>query len=177
MGIDAVVEYTGNPVVFRSYFAIKGNPKVSILIPNKDHTADLEKCVTSIMEKSTWKNFEIIVIENNSEEEETFCYYEELEKRYSEVKVVKWDGPFNYSAINNFGAQYAEGEFLLLLNNDTEVITPQWLENLMGYCQREDVAIVGAKLLYPDNTVQHAGVVRIRATVSRLQNLPVFRIP
>lgn len=159
MGIDAVVEYTGNPVVFRSYFAIKGNPKVSILIPNKDHTADLEKCVTSIMEKSTWKNFEIIVIENNSEEEETFCYYEELEKRYSEVKVVKWDGPFNYSAINNFGAQYAEGEFLLLLNNDTEVITPQWLENLMGYCQREDVAIVGAKLLYPDNTVQHAGVV------------------
>ena len=159
MGIDAVVEYTGNPVVFRSYFAIKGNPKVSILIPNKDHTADLEKCVTSIMEKSTWKNFEIIVIENNSEEEETFCYYEELEKRYSEVKVVKWDGPFNYSAINNFGAQYAEGEVLLLLNKDTEVITPQWLENLMGYCQREDVAIVGAKLLYPDNTVQHAGVV------------------
>ena len=114
--------------------------------------------MTSIMEKSTWKNFEIIVIENNSEEEKTFCYYEELEKRYSEVKVVKWDGPFNYSAINNFGAQYAEGEFLLL-NNDTEVITPQWLENLMGYCQREDVAIVGAKLLYPDNTVQHAGVV------------------
>lgn len=159
MGIDAEVEYTGNPVVFRTHFAIKGNPKVSILIPNKDHTDDLEKCVSSIMEKSTWKNVEIIVIENNSEDEKTFRYYEELEKRYPQVKVVRWEGVFNYSAINNFGAKYATGEFLLLLNNDTEVITPEWLESLMGYCQREDVAIVGAKLLYPDNTVQHAGVV------------------
>ena len=73
--------------------------------------------------------------------------------------MVTWDGPFNYSAINNFGAKYADGDYLLLLNNDTEVITPEWLENMMGYCQREDVGIVGAKLLYPDNTVQHAGVV------------------
>ena len=86
-------------------------------------------------------------------------YYEKLEKRYPQVKVVTWDGPFNYSAINNFGAKYADGDYLLLLNNDTEVITPEWLENMMGYCQREDVGIVGAKLLYPDNTVQHAGVV------------------
>lgn len=117
MGIDAEVEYTGNPVVFRTHFAIKGNPKVSILIPNKDHTDDLEKCVSSIMEKSTWKNVEIIVIENNSEDEKTFRYYEELEKRYPQVKVVRWEGVFNYSAINNFGAKYATAEFLLLLNN------------------------------------------------------------
>ena len=73
--------------------------------------------------------------------------------------MVTWDGPFNYSAINNFGAKYADGDYFLLLNNDTEVITPEWLENMMGYCQRKDVGIVGAKLLYPDNTVQHAGVV------------------
>jgi len=159
LGLDAEVEYTGNPVVFRTHFAIQGNPKVSILIPNKDHTEDLDKCVTSIMEKSTWKNVQVIVIENNSEKEETFRYYEELKKRYSQVKVVTWDGPFNYSAINNFGAKYADGDYFLLLNNDTEVITPEWLENMMGYCQREDVGIVGAKLLYPDNTVQHAGVV------------------
>ena len=159
MGIKAEVEYTGCPVVFRTHFVIEGDPKVSILIPNKDHTEDLNKCVTSILERSTWKNIQIIVIENNSEKEETFHYYEELEKRYSQVKVVTWDGPFNYSAINNFGAKYADGDYLLLLNNDTEVITPEWLENMMGYCQREDVGIVGAKLLYPDNTVQHAGVV------------------
>ena len=159
MGIKAEVEYTGCPVVFRTHFVIEGDPKVSILIPNKDHTEDLNKCVTSILEKSTWKNIQIIVIENNSEKEETFHYYEELEKRYSQAKVVTWDGPFNYSAINNFGAKYADGDYFLLLNNDTEVITPEWLENMMGYCQREDVGIVGAKLLYPDNTVQHAGVV------------------
>ena len=159
MGIKAEVEYTGCPVVFRTHFVIEGDPKVSILIPNKDHTEDLNKCVTSILERSTWKNIQIIVIENNSEKEETFHYYEKLEKRYSQVKVVTWDGPFNYSAINNFGAKYADGDYLLLLNNDTEVITPEWLENMMGYCQREDVGIVGAKLLYPDNTVQHAGVV------------------
>ena len=159
LGIKAEVEYTGSPVVFRTHFAIEGTPKVSILIPNKDHTEDLDKCVTSVMEKSTWKNLEIIVIENNSEKEETFRYYEELQKRYPQIKVVKWEGTFNYSAINNFGARYAEGDYFLLLNNDTEVITPDWLENMMGYCQREDVGIVGAKLLYPDNTVQHAGVV------------------
>ena len=159
LGIKASVEYTGCPVVFRTHFEIQGNPKVSILIPNKDHTEDLDKCITSIMDKSTWKNIQIVVIENNSEKAETFQYYEDLEKRYSQVKVVKWDGPFNYSAINNYGAKYADGDYFLLLNNDTEVITPEWLDSMVGYCQREDVGIVGAKLLYPDNTVQHAGVV------------------
>ena len=159
MEFKASVEYTGCPVVFRTHFEIQGNPKVSILIPNKDHTEDLDKCITSIMDKSTWKNIQIVVIENNSEKAETFQYYEDLEKRYSQVKVVKWDGPFNYSAINNYGAKYADGDYFLLLNNDTEVITPEWLDSMVGYCQREDVGIVGAKLLYPDNTVQHAGVV------------------
>ena len=157
--MDAEVEFTGIFIMYRTKFKVQGNPKVSILIPTKDHTEDLEKCIVSIEEKSTWKNVEIIVIENNSEKEETFAYYEKLKKRYDNVRVVTYEGGFNYSAINNFGAQFATGEYLLLLNNDTEAITPDWLERLLGYCQREDVAIAGAKLLYPDNTVQHAGVV------------------
>lgn len=159
LGIEAEVEFTGIFIVYRTKFKIQGNPKVSILIPNKDHTGDLEKCISSIMKKSTWKNIEIVVIENNSEFRETFAYYERLQKRYSNVKVVTCQGEFNYSAINNFGASYAEGDYLLLLNNDTEVISPDWLEQMLGYCQREDVGIVGAKLFYPDDTVQHAGVV------------------
>ena len=159
LGIEAEVEFTGIFIVYRTRFIVQGNPKVSILIPNKDHREDLEKCISSIQEKSTWKNVEIIIIENNSEQTETFAYYEKLKKRYSNIRVVTYEGEFNYSAINNFGASFAEGTYLLLLNNDTEVITPDWLERMLGYCQREDVAITGAKLFYPDDTVQHAGVV------------------
>lgn len=159
MGLKGEISYADVFIFFRTKFQVNGDPKVSILIPNKDHTEDLDKCVTSILEKSTWKNLEIIIIENNSEKEETFAYYETLKERYSQIKVVTYEGGFNYSAINNFGAAYAEGDYLLLLNNDTEVITPDWLEQMLGYCQREDVGIVGAKLLYPDGTVQHAGVV------------------
>ena len=159
MGIEAEVEYTGFTVVYRTRFQVKGKPKVSILIPNKDHVEDLSKCVESVMEKSSWKNKELVIIENNSTEEETFLYYKKLHVRYPEVKVVTWRGPFNYSAINNFGAASADGDFLLLLNNDTEVISPDWLERLISTCQQEGVGAAGAKLFYPDNTVQHAGVV------------------
>ena len=159
LGIDAEVEYTGTFIVLRSKFPVKGDPKVSILIPNKDHIGDLDKCITSVEEKSTYRNIEIIVIENNSEEAETFRYYEELKNRYPNVQVVTWEGPFNYSAINNFGAGYASGDFFLLLNNDTEVISPDWLERMISLCQREKAGIVGAKLYYPDDTIQHAGIV------------------
>lgn len=159
MNLEGEVEFTGLFIVYRTTFKISGNPKVSILIPNKDHIEDLETCISSICEKSTWENKEIIVIENNSEEKRTFAYYETLQERYDNVRVVYWEGEFNYSAINNFGTTYATGEYLLLLNNDTEVITPDWLERMLSYCQREEVGIVGAKLFYPDNLVQHAGVV------------------
>ena len=159
LGLAAEVEFTGLFIVYRTKFLVKGNPLVSILIPNKDHTEDLDLCIRSILEKSTWKNLEILVIENNSEKKETFGYYEQLTSRYENVRVLTYQGEFNYSAINNFGAKEARGEYFLLLNNDTEVITPDWLERMLGYCQREDVAIVGAKLFYPDDTVQHAGVV------------------
>jgi len=158
VGIAASVELTPNLGLYRSRFAIKGNPLVSIIIPNKDHIDDLDKCLQSIFAKSTYNNYEIIIVENNSEWAETFEYYKKLEEN-SKCKVIYWDKEFNYSAINNFGAKEANGEYLLLLNNDTEIITPEWIEEMLGYCQRDDVGAVGARLYYPDDTIQHAGVI------------------
>ncbi len=147
------------PGLYRTQYLWEEKPLVSILIPNKDHIEDLERCISSIEEKSTYKNLEYVIIENNSTEERTFTYYKELEKNNPRVRMVYWDGPFNYSAINNFGASFAKGEYYLLLNNDTEVISPNWIEELIGYCMRPDVGIVGARLFYDDDTVQHAGVI------------------
>ena len=140
-------------------FQLEGEPLVSVIIPNKDHSRDLDTCVKSLMEKGTYKNLEFIIVENNSTEAETFAYYEKLKKTYSNVKVVTWEREFNYSAINNFGAGFARGAYLLLLNNDTEIIEPDCIQEMLGYCQRPDVGIVGARLLYEDDTIQHAGVV------------------
>lgn len=160
LGIRAQVENTEIFGVYRTVYEVEGKPKVSVIILNKDHRDDLEKCVVSIIEKTTYDNYEILIIENNSEEEETFRYYEELEGRYPEtVRVITWEGSFNYASINNFGADHAKGEYLILLNNDIEVIAPGWMEEMLGCCQRSDVGIVGAKLFYPDDTIQHAGVV------------------
>ncbi len=159
LGIDAEVRYTGIFIMFESVLKVKDNPKVSILIPSKDHIEDLDKCITSIEEKSTWKNFEIIVIENNSTEQDTFAYYDQIQMRYPNVQVVYWKKGFNYSAINNYGASFATGDYYVLMNNDIEVITTEWMEYMLGYCQRKDTGMVGAKLYYPDDTVQHCGVV------------------
>ena len=119
----------------------------------------LKKCVESILNKSSYDNYEIIIVENNSTDQKTFEYYAQLEKRSDRIRVVRFEGAFNYSKVNNFGAQHADGEYLILLNNDTEVITPDWIERMLGYCQRQDVGAVGAKLYYPDKLVQHCGVV------------------
>ena len=140
-------------------FAIQGEPLVSVIIPNKDHTADLDVCVKSLMEKAAYKNLEYIIIENNSTEKATFEYYEKLQREHENVKVVTWEREFNYSAINNFGVKYASGDYFLFLNNDTEIIEPDTIQEMLGYCQREDVGAVGARLLYQDDTIQHAGVV------------------
>ena len=159
VGIHAEVvqgEFLG---LYRTKYIRDYDPLVSILIPNKDHTDDLDRCIRSIEEKSTYHNYEYIIIENNSDQEETFAYYKKLEEENPKVHVVYWDGEFNYSAINNYGASFAKGEYLLLLNNDVEVINADWLEEMLGYCMREDVGIVGARLYYPDDTIQHAGVV------------------
>ena len=135
-------------------------PLVSILIPNKDHTDDLDRCLTSLYKNAGYDNFEAIVIENNSTDPATFAYYKTLHDRFPTCWVVTFEGkgPFNFSAINNFGATFAEGEHLLLLNNDIEILSPDFLRELLSYSQRPDVGAVGAKLYYPDDTIQHAGV-------------------
>lgn len=187
--------------IFKIRYEIIGNPKISIIIANKDHAADLDRCVDSILKKSTYDNFEIIIVENNSSTQEIKDYYSKLlgysyeealtdlqknrqmdgqsytqkatgrssdcgrltanadGKGAGRVSIVTYEGSFNYSAVNNLGEAYAGGEYILLLNNDTEVITVNWLEELLMYAQRKDVGAVGAKLYYGDKTIQHAGVV------------------
>lgn len=154
-----VMDDVGPLGTYRVKYYMESEPKVSILIPNKDHSEDLDICIRSITTKQNYSNYEIIVIENNSTEKETFEYYKRIEKEFSCVKVVYWEHEFNYSKINNFGVQYATGEYLLLLNNDTEMINEDCLRELVSYGMRPEVGIVGAKLLYNDDTVQHAGVV------------------
>lgn len=159
LGIDAKVEMTERPGWYRSHVKVQGNPLISVIIPNKDHTDDLELCLFSMTRKSTYRNYEILIVENNSEKEETFEYYRKLPDRYPKARVLTWEKEFNYSAINNFAAKEAKGEYLLFLNNDVEILTPDWMEEMLQNCQQENVAAVGAKLYYPDDTIQHAGVV------------------
>ena len=158
-GIEVEVESTrAFPTIFQIKYPINGEPLISIVIPNKDHVEDLRRCITSIEKKSTWKNYEIVVVENNSVEQSIRDYYKELESD-PKVKIVTYEGGFNYSRINNVGVKETKGEYLLFLNNDTEVISSDWMEQLLMYAQRKDVGAVGAKLYYADNTIQHAGVV------------------
>lgn len=159
LGMEGTVEcIPQSPGAYRVRYAVQGDPLVSVLIPNKDHTEDLERCLSSLQKKAGWDNLEVIVIENNSADPATFAYYEALPGRYPNCRVVTWDGPFNYAAINNFGRRYAKGEHLLLLNNDLELLSDGFVAELLGYSQRPDVGAVGAKLYYPDDTIQHAGV-------------------
>lgn len=143
---------------YKVNYEIKGNPLVSIIIPNKDEKESLKKCIDSIIEKSTYSNYEIIVVENNSVSDEIFDYYKEIEK-LEKVKVITWKEGFNYSAINNFAFKHTKGEFVVLLNNDIEIITSNWIEEMLMYTQRKDVGITGVKLYYPDDSIQHAGVI------------------
>ena len=143
---------------YQTKFTLKEEPLVSILIPNKDHIDDLDVCLNSFFERADYQNYEFIIIENNSVLPETFAYYEKIEKEHDNVKVVYWEAGFNYSAINNFGFKFAKGDYIMLLNNDVELITPDIFQSMLGFCMRPEVGIVGAKLLYNDHTVQHAGV-------------------
>lgn len=144
--------------IFEIKYEIMNEDKISILIPNKDHVDDLRRCIDSIKERSTYENYEIVIIENNSREKATFDYYNTLQEQKN-ITVVTHEGEFNYAKINNFGARRATGKYLLLLNNDTQVISMNWLEAMLMYAQRPDVGAVGAKLYYGDRTIQHAGVV------------------
>ena len=157
--IPARVENAQFYGMYRTRYEWQETPLVSIIIPNKDHVADLDVCVRSIFEKSRYRNFEFVIVENNSTEEETFTYYKKLASERDNVRIVHYEGEFNYSRINNFGVKAAGGEYLLLLNNDTELIDGEAIGEMLGYCMREDVGVVGAKLLYGDDTIQHAGVI------------------
>ena len=161
VGIDATVEMLPRPLygMYHCKYTVKDYPLVSILIPNYNHKDLLRGCIESLMNVNTYSNVEIVIVENNSTEQEIFDYYKELEETYSNVKVIYYEGDFNYSKINNYGVKYTHGEYILFLNNDTKVIEPDSIEDMLGVCQREDVGAVGAKLLYEDDTVQHCGVV------------------
>ena len=157
-GTEGVVTHTPDLGFFRVQYPVQENPLVSIIIPNKDEKESLQACIESIRQKTEYQNYEILIIENNSTTEEIFSYYEELSKD-PKIRVLRWEKEFNYSAINNFGVHHAKGEYLLFLNNDVTVITQGWLKEMLGMCQRNEVGAVGVKLIYPDNTIQHAGCV------------------
>lgn len=147
------------PSTYKVEYALEGTPLVSILIPNKDHVDDLSKALDSIFAKTEYPHYEIVIVENNSTEQATFDYYEALQKAHENCRVVRYEGGFNFSAINNFGRRAARGEYLLLLNNDVEVIGGAWLGEMLALCAQPGVGVVGAKLYYPDDTIQHAGVI------------------
>lgn len=163
IGLPGKVQIVDGAGTYRIRYKIHGTPRISILIPNCDHYRDLQTCLDSIFEKTTYSNYEIIIVENNSSSTAIFSYYKKLQEERENVHVVTWEStdegvPFNYSAINNLGARYCTGEYIVLLNNDTKVISKNWLQEMLMFAQRKDVGAVGAKLYYPDNTIQHAGI-------------------
>ena len=148
----------GCPGAYRVRYQLTDHPMISVMIPNKDHVKDLERCLDSLYRFADYDPFEVIVIENNSTDPATFAYYEKAKAAYPNLQVVTYQGGFNFSAVNNFGRRFARGEHLLLLNNDIEVLTPGFLAEMLMFSQRPDVGCVGAKLFYPDDKIQHAGV-------------------
>jgi GT2 family glycosyltransferase len=155
--VDGSVHHTATRGTYRINYRLKQRPKVSVIIPNKDHPEMLARCVDSLT-KGCYENYEVIVVENGSTRQETFAYYRELNAQPN-ARVLTWDKPFNYASVNNFAAAHATGELFLFLNNDIEAITPDWLESLVKQAVQPGIGAVGAKLLYPDDTVQHAGIV------------------
>lgn len=145
--------------IYSIEYSVTGKDKVSIIIPTKDQSETLDVCLNSIFQKTTYPSFEIIVVNNNSIEPETFALFEKYKMKYDNFKVMENNIKFNYSKLNNDAVKLAEGKYIVLLNNDIEVITPNWLELMLGYAQLEHIGAVGAKLLYPDDTVQHCGVI------------------
>ncbi len=159
IGLKGTVESGNTLGTYKVNYEIQGNPKVSIVIPNKDYIKTLKVCLNSIKKLTTYENYEIIIVENNSEEKETFEYYKKIDGK-DKIKVVYFpEKEFNYSKIINFGVKNSTGEYIVQLNNDTELLTPNWLQEMLGFAQRDDVGAVGAELFYPDNTIQHAGII------------------
>ena len=182
VGLDGTVSEGCIEGIYRVDYKVKGNPKVSIVIPNKDGQDILKVCIDSVLEKTTYDNYEIVIVENNSVSNEIFDYYKELIKNekirvvnyntgkeilseeessveYTNKNRIKVRPGFNYSAVINCGVRNTTGDYAIQLNNDTELITPNWLELMLGFCQRDDVGAVGVKLYFPDETIQHAGII------------------
>ena len=157
--VDGTVSDGKEKGLYVTKYPVKKNDLISIIIPSHDHASVLRTCIESIEERSTYDNYEIILIENGSTEKELFDYYESL-KDDKRVRILYWDKGFNFSAINNYGVREAKGDYLLFLNNDIEIKTPDWLEEMLSNFQRnEGIGAVGVRLLYPDTTIQHAGVI------------------
>lgn len=158
-GIKGVVWGTKNFNFFRLKRDILDRPKISIIIPTKDRIDLLKRCIESIQNRSSYDNYEIIIVDNMSQEEETAAYLDGLGKSYENCRIIKFNEKFNYSKLNNYAAEFARGEHLLFLNNDIEVLNSDWLEAMLEQSQRDEIGCVGAKLLYPDRKIQHVGVV------------------
>ena len=149
----------GAPGAYRLHYELTGQPLISVVIPNKDHREDLERCLASLYQKAGYDRFEVVVVENNSTDPETFAYYKQAAETYKNLKMVTYQGSFNFAAVCNLGVKESSGEQILLLNNDIEVLTDGFLKEMLSYSQRQDVGCVGAKLFFPDGTIQHGGVI------------------
>ncbi|PST48452.1 hypothetical protein COO72_07865 [Bifidobacterium callitrichos] len=159
IGVDAEVTNADTPFFYKPRYRFVKPPKVSIVIPTKDHVDLLSTCLDSVFAKTTYENYDITLVENNSVEQRTFDYYEDVQKKHANVNVITWPGKgFNYSAICNYGVDHSDGELILFLNNDTKVITEGWLTSMVGFFTRPEVGVVGAKLLYSDGLIQHGGI-------------------
>lgn len=160
LGISAEVTSRAEKGFYRVKYELQDKPLVSVIIPTKDHIEDLDKCLQSLEKVNTYDNMEYIIVENNSEKEETFEYYDRIQKEIPKAKVVYWkDKGFNYPSINNMGVDESKGKYLLFLNNDTEIVNPDCISEMLSQCQRSEVGAVGARLYYEDGTIQHAGVI------------------
>lgn len=145
------------PTWYRVNYTIPSKTLVTIIIPNHNNSEELTRCIGSILLRSSHNDFEILVVDNNSNPEIEF-YYSKIKDLDPRIRILRWDRPFNFHSLNNWAVNFAEGEVLLFLNNDTEVISKDWLEEMISFCIRKDVGFVGAKLVYPNKTIQHAGI-------------------
>lgn len=158
-GIPAKVSIHEKIPYYMIDYLYEDEPKISIIIPTRDHYDITKACIDSIYDKTLYKNFEVIVVNNGSKEKETYELFDNYANGYENFKVIDYNDEFNYSIINNIAVEQCNGDYIVLLNNDTEVITPNWLNTMVGYAMQKHIGTVGVKLLYPDNTVQHGGIV------------------
>ena len=157
--ISGEVKKLNDIQMYQINYKLENEPKISIIIPTKDKSEKIKKCIDSIYCKTKYKNYEVIVIDNNSEETQTFDLIDYYKKEYDNFKSYRLECEFNFSYLNNYAVDKSNGEYIVLLNNDTEVITESWLSDMVGYASQKHIGCVGAKLLYPNRTIQHAGVI------------------